>query len=57
VVILNGDISLLYVGLTAEMEYIQNKSVHIFVFSVELLKSNGEGLGNLHNKSAPTAFI
>ena len=56
-VILNGNISLLYVGLTAEIENILNKSVHILLFSVEVLESYREGVGNLHSKSVPTPFI
>jgi len=57
VVILNGNISLLCVRLMAEIENKLNKSVHVLVFSVELLESYGEGLGNLHSKSVPTPFI
>jgi len=48
--ILNGNVSLLCLGLTAEIENIQRKSVHILVTSLGLLEGNGEGLGNLHNK-------
>jgi hypothetical protein len=60
VVILNGNISLLCVGLMAEIGNIQNKTVHIFVSSqvkVEVLESYREGLGNLQNKLDPTPFI
>ena len=44
-------------GITAEIGNIQNKSVHIFVFSVEILKSNGDDLSNLQNKLVCTPFI
>ena len=55
-IILNGDISLLCVGLTAEIGKYRKK-VHILISSVELLKNNGKGLGNLQNKLVPTPFI
>jgi len=57
VIILNGDISFLCMGLTAEIGNIHRKSLRIFVFSVEVLKSNGKVPGNSHNKSVSTLFI
>ena len=61
VIILNGAISLLCVGLTAEIENIQKKKLHhVLVFSyfkVEELESYGECLDTLQNKSVPTPFI
>jgi hypothetical protein len=44
-------------GLTAEIENIQRKSVHILFFSVEILEGYGDGLGNLQNESVLTPFI